>query len=67
MSTTARKARKRAHISFSKPAKVGTPFTERAWYAAVIPQRIGDKLTGRMVLRSAKKRARALAARTVAA
>ena len=30
MATTARKARKRAGIQFSKPAKVGTPIEERA-------------------------------------
>ena len=61
MSTAARKARKIAGIKFEKPAKVATPVAERSWFA--IP--IFNARTAEYRPRSAKKVARAMAARTV--
>lgn len=66
MSTTARKARKRAGIPFTRTAKTPTPLAERAWFAALVPGEKGTRSQGKMVPRSAKKRARALADRSQA-
>lgn len=56
MSTAARKARKRAGIKFSKPAKVGTPITERVAYYGLVPGAPGTKFAGSTRGRSEKKR-----------
>lgn len=44
MSTTARKARKRAGIPFTKPAKEGTPVTQRAFVTEPVARRHGDAM-----------------------
>lgn len=65
MSTAQRKARKRAGIQFEKPAKVGTPLQERAWFAGLVMGPQGTRHAGKQQERSAKKKARALAARGI--
>ena len=64
MSTTARKARKRAGIKFTKAAKVGTPFLERSWVKALVMHPISGRYPLGQGPRSAKKIKRALKART---
>lgn len=44
MSTAARKARKRAGIPFTKPAKEATPVTLRAFVTEPVPRGIGDAM-----------------------
>lgn len=60
MSTTARKARKRAGIQFTKPQKVGTPVHERAWFGMSFPGLPGTKFALDFMPRSEKKKERAL-------
>lgn len=48
MSTTARKARKRAGIPFTKPAKKATPVAERAFVTEPVPRRFGDAMPAGM-------------------
>lgn len=60
MSTAARKARKRAGIPFSKPAKVGTPPEERSYVNGTVPGPAGTKHDGMPRSRSTKKVARFL-------
>ncbi len=55
MSNTARKARKRAGIKFSKPAKVGTPLEERAYFWAPVMGAPSTKFAGSQMPRSKKK------------
>jgi hypothetical protein len=60
MSTTARKARKRAGIKFEKAAKVGTPILERAFFTQLVFGPAATKHASRRQPRSAKKIAAAL-------
>lgn len=63
MSTTDRKARKRAGIRFSKAPKVGTPLAERAWFAGFVLGAVSTRFEGARRSRSEKKRLAALAER----
>lgn len=63
MSTAARKARKRAGLPFVREAKVGTPVTERAEFAALIPGAYGTRNAGKLVPRSRRARTRMLVSR----
>lgn len=63
MSTTARKARKRAGIKFTKAPKVGTPLVERAWFAGFVPGAVSTRFDGSWRGRSEKKRLAALGVR----
>lgn len=62
MSTTERKARKRAGVKFERIPKVGTPLTERASFNV---SHVWDPVLGRMRPASVSKRQRALEARGV--
>lgn len=64
MSTTSRKARRRAGIKFERTPKTGTPLTERAWFTELVPGPKGTINEGKMVPRSVRKRAKAFAARS---
>jgi hypothetical protein len=65
MSTTARKARKRAGMKFEKAAKVGTPVMERSFFALPVNGPAATKHENRRQPRSPKKIAAALAGRTL--
>lgn len=55
MSTTARKARKRAGIKFVKPQKVATPPEQRSFVTAPVPGAASTKWDGSAQPRSAAK------------
>lgn len=63
MSTTARKARKRAGEKFTRTPKIGTPLLDRAWFAGLVWGPKGTKNESLLGPRSAKKIKAALAAR----
>jgi hypothetical protein len=69
VSTTARKARKRAGIAYTpKPSKidrVGTPIQERAWFNATFPGVKGTRYAGVLREHSIGKRLKALADRVL--
>ena len=48
MSTTARKARKSAGIPFTKPAKTGTPVSERSFVTEPVMRGRGDAMPAGM-------------------
>jgi len=56
MSNTARKARKRAGIRFTKEAKIATPFLERSWFHELVTGFNGRKPANTPRPRSLKKR-----------
>ena len=66
MSTSARKARKRAGIQFTKAPKVETPFLERAWFNELVTGFNGRKPANLPRPRSMKKRLQALRDRGIA-
>lgn len=67
MGSAARKERKAMQratgTTFTHPAKVGTPLTERAWFTQVVPGPNGTRHEGKPQMRSEKKWKRALDAR----
>lgn len=65
MSTTARKARKRAGVKFERTPKTPTPLMERSWFAALVRGPVGTRHADRVQPRSAAKIKRALKARGI--
>lgn len=56
MTTTERKARKRAGIPFSKPEKIPTPPAERSFVTQPVVGPVGTRHAGAFQKRSLKKR-----------
>lgn len=65
MSNAGRRARKRAgeKFDYASKVKVGTPLTERAWFAGLVPGTPRTRFEGAARRRSWSKRVRALEAR----
>lgn len=64
MSTTARKARKRAGVPFAKPQKTPTPPEQRSYVTELVRGPATTRNAGRLQPRSPKKVARFLQDRT---
>ncbi|WP_100813921.1 hypothetical protein [Microbacterium lacus] len=65
MSTTARKARKRAKVKFVRTPKTPTPVLERSFFALPVPGAPGTKHEGQLRPRSKASVDRALEHRTL--